>query len=177
MYIIVKSLSQPLDILLRTLACRPAYRGARPCWHNGRRWRRRSWEWGDSRRSRGGSRGAGSTAAAGVSMSRVWATRNSRTALRVREARQTNVSACVSGIEAPRPSPLSPARLRKLGLAQVSCFSFAFFPERTEISETCTYKRKCIHIFNFLPKIKVGRPPYLALWGASPLRVLSWLLR
>ena len=44
-----------------------------------------------------------------------------------------------------------------------------FFQKQAENRKTRIYIEKCLYICDFLPKIKVGRPPYLALWGASPL--------
>ena len=48
-------------------------------------------------------------------------------------------------------------------------FSFIFSPKLQKILNMIYTSDKCLYIFDFLPKIKVGRPPYLALRSPPPV--------
>ena len=69
----------------------------------------------------------------------------------------------------PAVSPLKPSASETLRTGPIVLFFLCFFQKQAKNSKISIYIGKCLYICDFLPKIKVGRPPYLALWGASPL--------
>ena len=69
----------------------------------------------------------------------------------------------------PALSPLRPGSVETLRSGPIILFFLCFFRNEQKIAKQ-VYKLKNAYIYAIcLPKIKVGRPPYLALSGASPL--------